>query len=487
MATAISLRDQFFKGETTAESIIKHCFKQIECDEPKVGAFLALFKEQSMEKARHLDLKRQRGEPLGKLAGVPIAIKDNIHMKGQLTTCASKFLENYKAPFDATVVRLLEEEDAILIGKTNLDEFAMGSSTETSAYQKTYNPWNLSCTPGGSSGGSAAACAARFCPIALGTDTGGSIRQPAAFTGIVGFKPTYGRVSRYGLVAYGSSLDQIGPFATTVADAALAMEVIGRHCPKDATSLPINSDDYSCLKQGIQGMKIGVPWQFLEDLSSEPRQNFEESLKCLQQLGATLVEVDLEVLKASIAVYYILATAEASTNLARFDGIRYGLRSKLADTLDDVYDLSRAEGFGREVKRRILLGTFVLSAGYQDAYYKKAQKVRRLIIDQYKEAFKQCAIIATPVTPFTTFEVGSIQDPLQMYLQDIYTIAPNLAGLPGVSVPSGLSFDGKPYGLQLLAPAKQDVKLLQAAAAFESISPFAGRVPEIVSARGDRS
>ncbi|KAF3362040.1 Glutamyl-tRNA(Gln) amidotransferase subunit A [Chlamydiales bacterium STE3] len=478
--TAIELRNKFINGDLSALEITNFFLNRIAELDPKIGAFLKVFPEVAREKAQAIDQKKASGQKLGKLAAIPIALKDNIHLKGELSTCASKFLTNYVAPFDATVTKLLEEEDAIIIGKTNMDEFAMGSSTENSALQKTYNPWDLKCTPGGSSGGSAAAVAARMVPLALGSDTGGSIRQPASFCGIVGFKPTYGRVSRYGLVAYGSSLDQIGPFGTNTSDTALLMEVIGKHCPKDATSTPLPAEQYlSTFTKDLQGTKIGVPWQFLEELQSESKAIFNQAIEVLKSLGATVVDIDLSILKYSIPVYYILATAEASTNLARFDGVRYGVRSKSASTLDEVYELSKEEGFGSEVKRRILLGTYVLSAGYKDAFYKKAQKVRSLMMQRYKEAFKQCDLIAMPTSPFTTFEVGSIKDPLQMYLEDIYTISINLAGLPAVSVPSGFSKDHKPFGLQLIGPQNQDRRVLAACHAYEEATNFAKTLPSI--------
>jgi aspartyl-tRNA(Asn)/glutamyl-tRNA(Gln) amidotransferase subunit A len=466
--SAIELREKFVKGELTAVAITSHFLNRIEQYDPQIKAFLAVFKESALKQAQELDARKAKGEPLGKLAGIPIAIKDNMHVFGEISTCGSKFLTNYKAPFESTVVRLLKEAGAVIIGKTNMDEFAMGSSTENSALQLTYNPWNLKCTPGGSSGGSAAAVAARLCPLALGSDTGGSIRQPASLCGVVGFKPTYGRVSRFGLVAYASSFDQIGPLATTSKDAALVMEVIGQHCKKDSTSIPEGPQNYlGALNGSVQGTKIGVPWKFLEGLAPEPREHFDRSLELLKKNGAQIVEVDLSLLTNSLATYYILATAEASTNLARFDGIRYGVRSPDAKTLDEVYDKSKEEGFGKEVKRRILLGTFVLSAGYQDAYYRKAQKMRTLIINQYKAAYKTCDVIATPVSPFAAFEIGSIKDPLQMYLEDIYTISINIAGLPAVSVPSGLSRDGKPIGLQIIGPQKHDTLVMAVADAFE--------------------
>ncbi len=416
-----------------------------------------------------LDKKRERGEQLGKLAGIPVAVKDNIHIKDELSTCASQFLTNFIAPFDSTVVKLIEKEDAIIIGKTNLDEFAMGSSTENSSMKTTRNPWNLECAPGGSSGGSAAAVAARFVPIALGSDTGGSIRQPASLCGVVGFKPTYGRVSRYGLVAFGSSLDQIGPITACTEDAALVMEVIGKHCCRDSTSIPMETESYlNQLKNNLEGVKIGVPFQFLQDLKGEAKKAFDSALETMKKSGASVCEVDLSILKYSIAVYYILATAEACTNLARFDGVRYGVRAPDAKTLDQVYDRSKELGFGPEVKRRIMLGTFVLSTGYRDAYYKKAQKVRTLMIEQYKKAFEKCDLIAMPTSTSGAFKIGSIKDPLSMYLEDIYTISVNLGGLPAVNIPNGLTAEQLPLGIQLIGPQKEDVKVLSLAHALEA-------------------
>ncbi len=478
--SAIEIRDKFLRGEVSAVSIVETFLKRIERYDGEIGSFLSVFNERALAKAKALDDKRKSGVKMGKLAGIPIAIKDNIHVKGEITTCASKFLINYRAIFDSTAVRLIEEEDGIIIGKTNLDEFAMGSSTENSALQKTRNPWNLKCVPGGTSGGSAAAVAARLCPLALGSDTGGSVRLPASFCGVIGFKPTYGRVSRFGLVAHGSSLDQIGPLANSSADTALLMEVIGRHCEKDATSYSGPLENYlEGIDKGIKGMRVGVPWKFLDKLAEEPKQIFTNSIEVLKKLGAEIVNIDLSILKYSLAVYYILSTAEASSNLARFDGIRYGVRSPNAQTLDEVYDQSKENGFGPEVKRRILLGTYVLSAGYKDAYYKKAQQVRTLIIRSYQEAFKKCDLIASPVSPFTAFEIGAMKDPLQMYLEDIYTIGINLAGVPAISVPQGFAKDGKPLGLQLIGPQKQDGRVLMAAQAFEKATHHL-LIPELV-------
>ena len=477
--SAHQLHNMFLKGEVSATDITRASLQRIEKHDTSLGAFLSVFAEKALATAQHLDQKRADKKPLGKLAGVPMALKDNIHVLGEKTTCGSKFLTNYRAVFDATVTRYLEEEDAIILGKTNLDEFAMGSSTENSAFHPTKNPWNLTCSPGGSSGGSAAAVAARLCPIAFGSDTGGSIRQPAALCGIVGFKPTYGRVSRNGLVAFGSSLDQIGPFTTTVADAALILEVIGKPCPKDSTSIPHSPENYTAkLNTPLRGATIGIPWKFLESLGKDARQNFEQALEVFKSEGCHIVDVDLDILKYSIAIYYILATAEASTNLARFDGIRYGTRSAKATNLDEIFDFSRQEGFGSEVKRRIMLGTYVLSSGYQDAYYKKAQKVRTLIIEQYKKAFEKCQIIATPTSPSSAFEIGEFQDPLQMYLQDIYTVPANLAGLPSISVPSGFCQQHRPLALHLTGPRLHDGEVLRFAHQFELKTGHTNKIPE---------
>ncbi len=477
--SALEIRDAFINGEASAVSIAEYFLKRIDTHNEKLGAFLNVLTNRTLEKAKEIDEKRRLGKPIGRLACIPIAIKDNIHIKGEITTCASKFLTNYRAVFDATVVKLLEEEDALLIGKTNMDEFAMGGSTEHSALLQTHNPWNLACVPGGSSGGSAAAVAARLCPLGLGSDTGGSVRQPASFCGLIGFKPTYGRVSRFGLVAFGSSLDQIGTFATNTTDLALAMEVLGKHCSHDATSAELPSHAYlGKMKKDFKDSKIGVPWAFLESLSDEVRTPFENGLKVAEQLGAEIVDIDLSVLKYSIAIYYILATAEASTNLARFDGVRYGVRPP-ADSLDQLYALSRSEGFGAEVKRRILLGTYVLSSGYQGAYYIKAQKVRTLIINKFKEAFKQCDLVAMPTTSSPAFEENAVHDPLNMYLMDLYTIPGNMAGLPCLNIPIGFNKDNKPIGMQFIGPQMEDVRVVSAAHAMETMIPVNQEIPEL--------
>jgi aspartyl-tRNA(Asn)/glutamyl-tRNA(Gln) amidotransferase subunit A len=474
--SATELRDAFVKGDVSAVKIAETFLARIEKYDQGLGAFLATLGPRVLLKAEALDRKRAHNQPLGKMAGVPVAIKDNMHIEGEITTCASKFLSNYRAPFAATAVHHLEAEDALLVGKTNMDEFAMGSANANSAYFPAQNPWNLKCVPGGSSGGSAAAVTARLALMGTGSDTGGSIRQPAAFCGIVGYKPTYGRVSRYGLVAFGSSLDQIGPLTTTVADAALSMEVMGRHCPHDATSLDLPPESYLLSKNLQEGTVIGVPWQFLENLKPEMADNFKAAIEVMKGLGAKIIDINLDVLKYSIAVYYILATAEASTNLARFDGIRYGVRNKEAKTLEEIYEFSRKEGFGHEVKKRIMLGTYVLSAGYQDAFYKKSQKVRTLMLDAFDHAFSQCDVVMMPTAPSGAFENGSISDPIEMYLQDIFTVPANLAGLPAMSVPSGYDKRGMPLGVQFLGPQMCDVALMQYAYAYEQATLHA-RIP----------
>lgn len=478
--TAYTLRDDFIKGSLTASQIASYFLRRTQVLDQDLNAFLHISEDRIMQKASELDIRRSEGKPLGKLAGVPIALKDNIHIKGEKTTCASQFLENYKALFDATVTKLIEAEDGLILGKTNLDEFAMGSSTENSAFKPTHNPWDLSRSPGGSSGGSAAAVSSCLVPLALGSDTGGSIRQPASFTGTVGFKPTYGRVSRFGLVAFGSSLDQIGPFAHSVEDIAMMMEVIGRHCGYDSTSLDATPENYlDHLSTSLQGKKIGVPWKFLEDLTGPSGDHFTKGLQVFKDLGVEIIDIELKHLKYSIPIYYILSTAEASTNLARFDGIRYGKRSKKADSIDAVYDFSREEGFGDEVKQRILLGTFVLSSGYQDAYYKKAQKVRTLMIREFHDAFKKCEIIAIPTTPTQPFPMNHFPDPLQMYLQDLYTICANLAGLPAISLPVGLDSDKLPHSIQLLGPQLADGRVLHFAHQFEKARSLSKFIPPL--------
>lgn len=476
--TARQLNRQFLEGKVSAEEIVRYFLHRIEHFDTHVGSFLSTFPERALEKARALDQKRSKKEHLGKLAGVVVGVKDNILVKDEINTCASKFLINYRAVFDATAVQLLEKEDAIILGKLNLDEFAMGSSNEYSALLETHNPWNLDCVPGGSSGGSTAAVAARLCPITLGSDTGGSVRQPAAFCGVVGFKPTYGRVSRYGLVAFGSSLDQIGPITTSTEDIGMVMEVLGQHDARDATTFPSHPDDYlSLLNADIKGKVIGIPWQFLEDLPAEAKEHFLQAVEVMKGLGCEVVDIDLNILNYAVATYYIIATAEASTNLARFDGVRYGVRSKRAQTLDQIYDYSRTEGFGFEVKKRIFLGTYVLSAGYQEAYYKQAAKVRVKIIEEFNRAFENCDVIATPVSPIAAFPKGAIRDPLEMYLQDIYTIGANLAHLPAISLPCGFNKENKPFGFQLMGAKRDDVLVCRMGHAYEQATPFSKAIP----------
>jgi len=477
--SARKFRDLFTSGSISAEKIVSQTLERIHKHNGNLNSFLNVFNERALEKAKALDIKRKNNQPLGKLAGVPIAIKDNILVKGEIATCASKFLENYRAPYDATVTRLLKEEDAIIVGKTNMDEFAMGGSGTHSAFSVAKNPWDLAYTPGGSSSGSSSAVAARLCPIALGSDTGGSIRQPAAFTGITGFKPTYGRVSRFGLVAFGSSLDQIGPLTLTAKDAALVMDVLGKHCDRDSTSITTAPVNYLAeIEKPIAHTKVGVPWSFLEQLKGESRHNFDQAIEVLKGLGVEIVNVDLDALKYGIAVYYVLAAAEASTNLARFDGIRYGVRSKSAKTLEEIYELSREEGFGWEVKNRILLGTYVLSANQQNAYYSKAQKVRTLILKEVRAAFGKCDVIAMPCAPNTAFLLdGGIKDPLDEYLQDLYTVGANLAGVPAISIPSGLSLSGLPFGVQFMGPQLEDARVLRYAHAFQSVTDYTSLAP----------
>lgn len=477
LMSAVALRDAFLKGEVKATSIAEYFLQRIRTLDPQIKAFLSLLETTVLSKAEALDKKRAHNQPLGKMAGIPVAIKDNMHIEGEITTCASKFLKNYKAPFTATAVRLMEEEDALLIGKTNLDEFAMGSATSNSAFFPTYNPWDISRVPGGSSGGSSAAVATRMSLIATGSDTGGSIRQPAALCGIVGFKPTYGRVSRYGLVAFGSSLDQIGPLTSCVADAALSMEVMGKNCAHDGTSLDLPQESYP-LHTHLEGIQFGVPWKLVEQLSPEAKANFSQSVEKMKELGANIVEIDLAICKYSIALYYILATAEASTNLARFDGVRYGIRSKDAHNLDDVYDLSRKEGFGEEVKRRILLGTFVLSSGYKDAYYKKAQQVRTLMIQTFEQFFNTCDAILMPTAPGVAFKGNAVHDPLELYLQDAFTIPANIGGFPAISIPSGMNSEGLPFGLQIVGPPLCDASVMQYAYAYEQATQHSTLPPE---------
>ncbi|MFN5531471.1 MAG: Asp-tRNA(Asn)/Glu-tRNA(Gln) amidotransferase subunit GatA [Planctomycetaceae bacterium] len=481
-ASFSELTRQLASGELTAVELARQSLDQITRCDGDVKAFLHVDREGTLAQAAEVDRRRAAGTPLGPLAGIPIAIKDVICVAGQTTTCASQMLRNFVPPYDAHVISKLRAADAVLVGKVNMDEFAMGSSTENSSYQKTANPWDLQRTPGGSSGGSAAAVAARMTPLALGSDTGGSIRQPAGLCGIVGLKPTYGRVSRYGLVAYASSLDQIGPMATDVAGTAALLEAIAGHDPRDSTSVPCDVPRYTTtLEQPLAGLKIGIAREhFGAGLDPEVEQGVRSAIDVYRSLGATVHEISLPHQKYAVAVYYIVAPSEASSNLARYDGVHYGHRASQFDGLVDMYSSSRGEGFGAEVKRRIMLGTYALSAGYYDAYYLKALKVRRLIRGDFDAAFQQVDLIATPVNPTPAFKLGElVNDPLAMYLSDIYTISANLAGIPGISIPAGFHSLGLPLGLQLLAPPFEEERLLRAARMHERATDWHTRLPPL--------
>ena len=461
--------------EISAVELTNAAFERIDNVDEKLGAFNSLTKEIALKTAKKVDEKIAKGEELPLLAGVPLALKDNMNLKGSKTTASSKILENFVSPFNATISEKLLNNLVPIVGKANLDEFAMGSSNENSAFKKVHNPWNLNKVPGGSSGGSAASVAACEATLALGSDTGGSIRLPASFCGIVGMKPTYGRVSRYGLIAFASSLDQIGPFARTVEDAANLLEVISGHDPKDSTSLNLPVEHYSeHLNDDIKGMKDGVIKELMsEGLSDDVQIAIEKAIEDYKKLGCEIVEISLPKLKYSIGIYYILATAECSSNLARFDGVKYGYRTPDARNLLEMYTKTRAEGFGAEVKRRIMLGTYALSSGYYDAYYKKAQQMRALVTQDFEEAFKKVDILISPTCPNTAFDLGAkASDPLAMYLTDIATISANLAGIPGLSVPAGFDKDGMPIGLQILAPQLQESRLFNAAHKFERANDY---------------
>ncbi len=479
------LRDEIAGGRIKNIAATEAVFETIEKYEPVVGAYITTYRDRALKTAAEVDKRIAGGEAVGELAGVPIAVKDNMCTIFGATTCASKILENFHAPYNATVVEKLLSADAIIVGKTNMDEFAMGSSTENSGLKQTVNPWDTERVPGGSSGGSAAAVAARLCFAALGSDTGGSIRQPASFCGVVGLKPTYGRVSRFGLVAYGSSLDQIGPITRTVADSALMMNVIAGHDPADSTSVdeaaaPV-CDYLEKLDEPIDKLKIAIVPEFVTGADKQVQKALTESIDVYKQLGAEIIEIDMPHLDYAIAAYYIIATAEASSNLARYDGVHYGHRSEKAGDYIEVYSKSRAEAFGKEVKRRIMLGTYALSSGYYDAYYLKALKVRNLIRGDFASAFEKCDCIMMPVSPTPAFKIGEkIDDPLKMYLSDIYTIAVNLAGVPGISIPCGFDEKGLPIGLQILSPAFSEDKLLRIARMFEAKTEWYKKKPGII-------
>ncbi|PCI28849.1 MAG: Asp-tRNA(Asn)/Glu-tRNA(Gln) amidotransferase GatCAB subunit A [SAR324 cluster bacterium] len=465
-----SLHEKRSQGEITTVEIVQSVLDRIRATEDQLHSFLYLTGNKALEEAAKVDLKLKEGKVLHPLEGMPIAIKDIFSTKGIPTTCASKYLEGYIPPFESTATQKLQDVGYCMIGKTNMDEFAMGSSTENSAFGITRNPWDLERVPGGSSGGSAAAVAAGQALAALGTDTGGSIRQPASFSSIVGLKPTYGRISRWGMVAFASSFDQAGPMTKDVEDAALLLSAIAGADENDSTSLHTPVPDFSSyLHQPIQGMKIGVIKDLdLESCDTEVLRIFDENIRLLKDGGAEIVEISLPNLAHAVATYYIIAPSEASSNLGRYDGIRYGLRSKNSTNLQELYEMSREEGFGQEVKLRILLGTYALSAGYYDAYYLKAQKVQNLIRAQYHAAFAQVDAIVTPVAPTPAFKLGEqVNDPLQMYLNDAFTIPANLAGIPGMSVPAGFTEKQLPVGLQLLASHLEEGKMLRIAHYFE--------------------
>ena len=468
--SAEKLVASYQRKDLSVTEVVSGVFQEIEVTDKRVHAFLTLCKDTALEDARRVDAKIAAGEEIGPLAGVPVAIKDNMALRDVPTTCASRVLEGYVPPYTATAVERLRAAGALIIGKTNMDEFAMGSSTENSGYFVTRNPHNLECVPGGSSGGSAAAVAAGMSVVALGSDTGGSIRTPASFCGVVGMKPTYGRVSRYGLVAYASSLDQIGPFTKTVRDCALVSSIICGFDPYDSTSADVAVEPFlQEIEKPLKGVRIGVPKEyFVPGLDSQVKERFEQCVRVYEGLGCTMEEISLPHTEYAIAAYYLIATAEASSNLARYDGVRYGVRKGGDAGLADMYRKTRMAGFGKEVKRRILLGTYALSAGYYDAYYLKAMKVRTLIRQDFQKAFERVDLILTPTCPTVAFRIGEkVDDPLSMYLSDIFTITCNLAGLPGISIPAGKNSAGMPIGIQLLGNHFQEGRVLQAAHHFE--------------------
>ena len=473
--TVHELQDKLKNKELTVTEITQAYINRIEEKEKDVQAFVTTLTQEAMKQAQEIQDKIEKNEIQGDYAGIPIGIKDNICTKGIKTTCSSRMLENFISPYDATVVENLKKENMIDLGKLNMDEFAMGGSTEYSYFKKTRNPWNLNKVPGGSSGGSAAAVAANLVPWALGSDTGGSIRQPASFCGVVGLKPTYGLVSRYGLVAFASSLDQIGPITKDVKDSAMLLNLIAGHDEKDTTSTNREKIDYTkCLKNDVKGLKIGVPKEFFgEGINEEVKDSLEKAIEKYKELGAEVEEFSLDIAKYSLATYYIIACAEASSNLGRFDGIRYTYRTPEFKNLKELYKKSRSEGFGPEVKRRIILGTYVLSSGYYDAYYKKAQQVRTLVMNEFNKAFEKYDVILTPTSPTVSFDIGSkSNNPLEMYLSDICTVSVNIAGLPGISIPCGVNKEGMPIGMQLIGNKFCEETILNVAYTFEQATKF---------------
>ena len=473
--TVHELQDKLKSKEISITDITKAYIERIEQKENDVQAFVTVLKDEALEQAKDIQEKVETGKIKGEFAGIPIGIKDNMCTKGIKTTCSSRMLENFVSPYDATVVEKIKNENIIDLGKLNMDEFAMGGSTEYSYFKKTKNPWNLNKVPGGSSGGSAAAVAANMVPWALGSDTGGSIRQPSSFCGVVGLKPTYGLVSRYGLVAFASSLDQIGPITKDVQDAAMLLNIIAGHDERDSTSANREKVDYTkALTGNIKGLKIGVPKEiFGEGINEEVKASLQKAIEKYKELGAQVEEFSLDIAKYALATYYIIACAEASSNLGRFDGIRYGYRTPEYKDLKDLYRKSRSEGFGPEVKRRIILGTYVLSSGYYDAYYKKAQKVRTLVMNEFNKGFEKYDVILTPTSPTVAFDLGSkTNDPLEMYLADICTVSVNIAGLPGISIPSGVDSEGMPIGMQLIGNRFCEETILNAAYTYQQATKF---------------
>lgn len=470
------------RKEVSVEEVVLSQFNRIEKVEEKIKAFLTLYKEDALDEARQWDKKIAQDKKIPPLCGIPIAIKDVICIKDKVTTCASRILQNFRPPYSATVVEKIKDAGCIIIGKTNMDEFAMGSSTENSAFQPTYNPWNLETIPGGSSGGSAAAVASREVPVALGSDTGGSIRQPAALCGIVGLKPTYGRVSRYGLVAFASSLDQIGPLARDVTDCAILLKIISGKDKMDSTSVNYPVPDYlEYLIPDLKGVRLGLPKEyFVEGIEKEVRDKVLQATKVMEDLGAEIEETSLPHTEYAVATYYLIATAEASSNLARYDGVGYGYRSPEKIDMIGMYKKTRKEGFGDEVKRRIMLGTYVLSKGYYENYYGKAQRVRTLIRKDFEQAFKKFDALITPTSPTVAFKIGEkIDNPLQMYLSDIFTISANLAGIPGISIPCGFGRNGLPIGLQILGKPFDEKTILRIAYAYEQNTEWRKMKPGI--------
>lgn len=483
--TAVELGKKIASGEVTSVEATQAALDRMEKLEQEYNCFVTIDREGALAQAEAVQKRIDAGELKGPLAGVPVAIKDNMCIEGMLTTCSSKILSNFKPTYTAEAVVQLQKAGAVIVGKTNMDEFAMGSTTETSYYGETKNPWDSSRVPGGSSGGSAAAVAAEEVPYALGSDTGGSIRQPAAFCGVTGIKPTYGRVSRYGLIAYGSSLDQIGPLAKDVTDCATVLEIIGTHDSKDSTSVDRTDTDFTAaLVNDVKGMKIGIPRDYFgEGIEPEVKEQVLAAAKTLEAQGAIVEEFDLSLVEYAIPAYYIIASAEASSNLERFDGVKYGYRTSEYTDLHNMYKKTRSEGFGPEVKRRIMLGSFVLSSGYYDAYYIKALRTKALIKQAFDKAFERYDVILGPVAPTTALKLGeSLSDPLKMYLGDIYTVSVNLAGLPGISLPCGYDHQGLPVGLQLLAKPFDEKSIIRAAYTFEQTRSY--KRPEALTERG---